>query len=386
MDKKRNSDITPPDSADRDSTSTSTRTSTSTSTSTSSVRLQFCLQHSEDRIVDFSIKRHVREDEDKAQFEAKFRTPRSKLKSLSTRKRKWCKFLGCSKQPSYGVYGSTNAVYCAPHAGNGMVDVGNKKCAHESCAKQPSYGVEGSKRAVFCSQHAPNGMVNVSKKRCNSGDCTRQASYGVVGSGYPEFCSRHPKRGMVNVCKKMCAHGACIKQPKFGPVGTKTAKFCSQHAEAGMVDVRNKICGEFGCTKQPSFGVEGSKSAAFCASHASKGMVNVRTKKRHPGEGLSKAPGGVRRVVQQELEEGDPVDGEIDGEAEGAVDGRGAHHVEPSASSVKGVGKGDAGGGWGQPRGGEEPRATSDSEEEGPASEEQFMGFRKRRKAKNARR
>lgn len=97
--------------------------------------------------------------------------------------------------------------------------------------------------------------------------------------------------------------------------------------------------------------------------------MNVRTKKRHPGEGLSKAPGGVRGVVQQELEEGDPVDGGIDGEAGGAVDGRGAH-VEPSGSSVKGVGKGDAGGGRGRSRGEEEPRATSDSGEEGPASEE----------------
>ena len=152
-------------------------------------------------------------------------------------------------------------------------------------------------------------MYKRQKKRCHYGDCTRQASYGVIGSGYPEFCSRHPKHGMVNICKKMCGHGDCIKQPKFGPAGTKTAKFCAQHAGDGMVDVRNKICGEISCTKQPSFGVAGSKSAEFCARHASEGMVNVRTKKRHLGEHLRKATGGLGGIVKHEVDDRGAVSG-----------------------------------------------------------------------------
>ena len=68
-----------------------------------------------------------------------------------------------------------------------MVDLKNKTCGHKGCTKQPSFGVDGSSMKEFCSDHERVGVVNVAHKRCGHKGCTKQLSFGVKDSSTREF-------------------------------------------------------------------------------------------------------------------------------------------------------------------------------------------------------
>eukprot|EP00752_Nemacystus_decipiens_P015574 g13897.t1 len=196
-----------------------------------------------------------------------------------------CSHPNCSKQPSYGVVGSTGAARCSEHSLDSMVDdVVNKKCSHPNCSKQPYYyGVAGSTRVERYSKHFLDGMVDVVNKKCSHPNCSKRPSYGVAGSTRAERCSKHSLMGMVDVVNKKCSHLNCPKQPSYRVTGSKRAERYSKHSLMGMVDVISEKCSHPNCSTQPSYGMASSKKAEMCAEHALDGMINVRSKKcSHP--------------------------------------------------------------------------------------------------------
>lgn len=81
-----------------------------------------------------------------------------------------------------------------------MVNVASKKrCAYLVCAKWPSFGVERSKTAVFCAPHAKQGMVNVINKRCVHPGCNKHRTRTSEGSNMREFRAGQAEDGMVDV-------------------------------------------------------------------------------------------------------------------------------------------------------------------------------------------
>jgi hypothetical protein len=67
-----------------------------------------------------------------------------------------------------------------------MIDIKSKKCIDENCTKQPSYNVEGSKDALYCRTHMKTNMVNIKYKKCKSDWCS--SCVNPRYDGYCAFC------------------------------------------------------------------------------------------------------------------------------------------------------------------------------------------------------
>lgn len=116
------------------------------------------------------------------------------------------------------------------HAGDGMVNVHRRRCAHDSCTTEPFFNVEGSQAGVYSRQQAEDGKVNVRSRRCSYDFCTRQQHFNVEGSKAPVYCWRHAEDGMVNVLSRRCAHNSCTVKPCFNVEGSEAGVYCRQHA------------------------------------------------------------------------------------------------------------------------------------------------------------
>ena len=191
---------------------------------------------------------------------------------------KKCKEKGCKTRPTYNVEGATNALYCATHKEEGMVNVIHKTCLVPECRKHPSYNVEGTTNALYCADHKEDGMVNVISKTCIVPECRKHPSYNVNGETTPLYCNTHKKEGMVDVKSKTCLVPECKTRPIFNVEGATKALYCNHHKKDGMVDVKNKTCKEKGCKTRPTYNVEGTTTGLYCTTHKEQGMVNVISK------------------------------------------------------------------------------------------------------------
>jgi len=82
---------------------------------------------------------------------------------INLRKKKPCKFEGCSKCPSYGYPGG-KARFCTEHQLPQMINVFLKKCTFVGCTKTASFAYPGNK-ALFCKQHKQSEMINVNRAK-----------------------------------------------------------------------------------------------------------------------------------------------------------------------------------------------------------------------------
>ena len=100
---------------------------------------------------------------------------------------KRCEYIGCIKQPIYGIQGGSMQ-FCNAHKQSGMVDLRNKRCEHEACMKLfPVYDFAGG-TGRFCADHRLSGMINVVSKQCLT--CPTRSS-NVCYKGYCYRCFIH---------------------------------------------------------------------------------------------------------------------------------------------------------------------------------------------------
>jgi hypothetical protein len=203
-------------------------------------------------------------------------TPITSTSSTSpTKKYGICIFEDCPKHASFGLIGTKDALYCAKHRGENMIDIKHKSCQHDGCPSIPSYGYKGTKTAMYCVSHKEVDMINVISKKCQYQDCTIRPTYGYQGTKTAIYCTNHRENGMIDVVNKTCQFEKCSTRPKYGIVGTKIALYCAKHKQKDMVDVNAKTCQYQGCIKHPTYGYEGTKIRLYCAFHREEGMINV---------------------------------------------------------------------------------------------------------------
>ena len=190
-----------------------------------------------------------------------------------------CKNVDCKQRPSYNIEGESNALYCAIHKLEGMINVKNKTCEQPGCNTRPNFNYEGETQGKFCSSHKEEGMVNVKDKTCEHPGCKTRPNFNFEGELKPKFCGIHKEEGMINVKDKTCKHPGCNIQPIFNYEGETQRKFCGSHKEEGMVNVKSKTCEHPGCKVIPQFNYEGETQGKFCSSHKEEGMVDVKHNK-----------------------------------------------------------------------------------------------------------
>ncbi|CAM9291474.1 unnamed protein product, partial [Laminaria digitata] len=146
---------------------------------------------------------------------------------------KFCSQTCCTRQPSFNHVSIKAPAYCKKQAGDGMVNVRNRRCLHNACTTRPTFNLVGSKTPRYCKKHAQNSMVDVVNKRCLHDSCTRRPSFNLVGIKTPAYCKQHAQDGMVDVLSKRCLHDSCTRRPSFNTVGSITPIYCKQHSEDG---------------------------------------------------------------------------------------------------------------------------------------------------------
>ena len=163
---------------------------------------------------------------------------------------KFCICEGCKIRPVYNKEGNTEALYCATHKLEGMVDVKSKTCICEGCKVQPHYNMEGNTKPLYCATHKLEGMVNVKDKRCIYEGCKFRANNNKEGKTEALYIATHKLEVMVNVKSKTCIYEGCKVQPHYNKEGKTQALYCATHKLEGMVDVKNKTCKSDWCLTQ----------------------------------------------------------------------------------------------------------------------------------------
>lgn len=168
------------------------------------------------------------------------------------------------KHPTYNVKGEKKGKYCKEHKTSDMIDVDNPTCGYVGCPKQPCYGIKGNK-VKYCVEHKDNTMMNIVSKRCKQTDCTvANPCFDVIG-GKGTYCGEHAPEGMIDVKKKMCQDPDCDKKPLYNIKGSKKGLFCIEHKSPEMVDVEHRQCVTKDCIGRPTYGKIG-----FPATHCFK--------------------------------------------------------------------------------------------------------------------
>jgi len=178
---------------------------------------------------------------------------------------KRCKQDGCKKQPTFNHEGQTNAMYCAAHKNEGMVDIKNKKCRQDGCKKQPVFNHEGQILAMYCATHKKDGMVDIKSKKCQQDGCKKGPAFNHEGQTIPLYCATHKLEGMVNVVSKTCQQDGCKKIPVFNHEGQILAMYCATHKLEGMVDIKHRTCQSEWCYTRVTDKYDGY--CVFCYIH-----------------------------------------------------------------------------------------------------------------------
>ncbi|CAM9279366.1 unnamed protein product, partial [Laminaria digitata] len=87
---------------------------------------------------------------------------------------KFCSQTCSTRQPSFNHVSIKAPAYCKKHAGDGMVNVRNRRCLHNACTTRPTFNLVGSKTPRYCKKHAQDSMVDVVNKRCLHDSGTRR--------------------------------------------------------------------------------------------------------------------------------------------------------------------------------------------------------------------
>ena len=205
-------------------------------------KLEFCVEHAADGMVNLRTKR--------------------------------CSRQGCFKIPTYGVEGSTHREFCAPHAPSNYININSQKCVFEGCAVEASFGIGGSGPRKLCAQHCDKNLniftSSVRRVKPDSNGNADTDSMARTELAYlPDMAQEEP-----NVLdRKQCAYVGCSRRRSHGIKGTAKPQFCHEHADKGMVNVEIQRCDSRGCAKLAKFGVRGSNKREFCAHHAAPEMV-----------------------------------------------------------------------------------------------------------------
>lgn len=113
----------------------------------------------------------------------------------------------CKKCDKHATFGNIQkkAEYCFEHKENGMIDVIHKRCKYLGCTKIPSYAFENSS-PEFCAEHRETGMIFTNtNKLCIYENCSKRAYFGLSGHK-PQYCREHKKEEMADVISKKCKH------------------------------------------------------------------------------------------------------------------------------------------------------------------------------------
>jgi len=203
-----------------------------------------------------------------------------KLEGMVDKIHKSCIYSGCKKIPGFNIEGETKALYCATHKLDGMINVVNKKiCIHLGCIKLAGFNVEEELNPLYCVTHKLDGMVNIKNKTCNFKGCKVQPTFNVEGQPKALYCATHKLDGMIDIISKTCIYPSCKKHPAYNVEGETKRLYCVTHKLDGMVNIKNKTCSCKGCKVQPNYNFKGELQAKFCNSHKEEGMIDVKSKK-----------------------------------------------------------------------------------------------------------
>jgi hypothetical protein len=187
-------------------------------------------------------------------------------------------YIDCKTRPTFNIEGQTNALYCATHKEDDMVNVLSKTCMYDGCKTQPTFNIEGQTNALYCATHKEDGMVDVKNKVCIYNGCKTIPFFNIEGEIRALYCATHKKDGMVDIKNKPCIYVGCKLIPTYNFEGLK-AKYCSVHKKDGMENVKTKTCIQEGCKTIPIYNYEGELNGVYCLVHKKDGMVNVISKK-----------------------------------------------------------------------------------------------------------
>ena len=193
-------------------------------------------------------------------------------------KNKTCIYPDCKTLPNYNIAGIKNALYCAKHKLVGMVDVKNKTCIYPECKTLPAFNTEGIKNALYCKTHKLDGMIDIKHKYCVYPECKTRPNYNTEGNKNALYCAKHKLDEMVNIVNKTCIYPECKVRPTYNTEGIKNALYCASHKKDGMIDIKHTTCIYPDCKTRPTYNIEGEIQALYCAKHKLDKMVNIVSK------------------------------------------------------------------------------------------------------------
>lgn len=136
---------------------------------------------------------------------------------------------GFSKQPEFGVPGNTTTEpYSAP-ASIGMVGVLSKPCAGETCLKGLVFGFEGGKQAIFCAEHALDGMIDIAKSSFGREGARKRPSSWVTDAGNVQFGGGDAPGWLANVT---VANWKCSREASPTAPNYSSAKYSKEEGFA----------------------------------------------------------------------------------------------------------------------------------------------------------
>ena len=120
-------------------------------------------------------------------------------------------------------------------------------CQQEGCQTRPVFNYADQTNALYCAQHKKENMVNVKSKMCQQEGCQTIPNFNYADQTNGLYCAQHKKENMVDVKHKTCQQEGCQTQPHFNYAGQTNGLYCAQHKKENMVDVKNKTCQQEGC-------------------------------------------------------------------------------------------------------------------------------------------
>ena len=66
-----------------------------------------------------------------------------------------------------------------------MIDIKSKRCIFDNCNIRPSYNYENEKQAIYCAKHKLDNMIDIKNNKCKTELC-----FTIVNKRYKGFCLR----------------------------------------------------------------------------------------------------------------------------------------------------------------------------------------------------